>query len=96
MVMVSLNVSRWRILRLALKKKRSKFEDLRSMRRQDQNDVDWLVKNGLLAEVGDGFYELTDIGRVSADLGYYDWTPPTRPAAPESAAQPAGKRRGKK
>jgi hypothetical protein len=45
------------------------------MRRRDQADFDWLVANGLFVAVGDGWYELTERGHASADLGYYEWEP---------------------
>ncbi|MDB5313880.1 MAG: hypothetical protein JWO38_8082 [Gemmataceae bacterium] len=108
MAQFSLSIGRWRMVRIALRKKRTRFEDLRSMARRDQSDVDWLVANGFFNKVGDGLYELTDKGRDAADQGFYEWQP-SRPAAsaavstpvPTPAAQPGAapktpKNRGKK
>jgi hypothetical protein len=87
MAQLSLGEPKWRMLRRALRKKRFRFGDCRNQRRNDQKDFDWLVAGGMFVEVGAGLYELTDKGKVSADLGFYDWEP-ARPA------EPAG--RGKK
>ena len=93
MAQISLSENRWRMLRLALRKKRFRFEDVRTWRRRDQDDVDWLVENGFFADIGNGYYELTDKGRDSSDLGYYDWEPPKRPVA---SANSTVKRKAKK
>lgn len=94
MAQVSLTISRWRMLRLAMKKKKQfRFEDVRSMARRDWSDLEWLISNGMVVDVGNGFYELTDKGKESADLGFYDWQPP--PRRPEPAAAEPAKRRKK-
>jgi hypothetical protein len=92
MAQISLSENRWRMLRLALRKKRFRFEDVRTWRRRDQDDVDWLVENEFFADIGNGYYELTDKGRESSDLGYYEWEPPKR----QTAGATATRRRVKK
>lgn len=76
MAELSLSNGQWRILRLALRKKRFRFEDTRTMARHDRRDFDWLGANGFFAAAGEGWFEMTDLGRESSDLGYYQWTPP--------------------
>jgi hypothetical protein len=78
MAQLSLGESKWRMLRRALKSKRFRFEDCRNQTRHDQRDFDWLVENGMFVDVGEGRYEMTDQGKASADLGFYEWEP-TRP-----------------
>ena len=75
MAQLSLGESRWRMVRRALKAKWFNFDDCRGQRRQDRTDFDWLVAEGMFSAVTDGQYELTDKGKASADLGYYDWEP---------------------
>ena len=72
MAQLSMGESRWRMLRRVLKKKRFKYEDTRNMSRNDQFHFDWLVGGGFFKEVSSGYYEVTDKGRESADLGFYE------------------------
>ena len=102
MAQFSLSMSRWRMLRMALKKKKSKFEDLRNMLRKDRDDLDWLIKIGFIADAGDGNYELTSAGSEAADMGYYEMDLSRKPApaptpapAPEPEPEPAPKKKGK-
>ena len=60
------------MLRRVLSKKRFGFADCRNMTRQDKEHFEWLVRTGFFVEVGEGRYELTDRGRASADLGFYE------------------------
>jgi hypothetical protein len=64
--------SKWRMLRRGLKKKRFKFEDTRNMSRNDKAHFEWLVKGGFFEAVGGGFYAVTDKGKDSAELGFYE------------------------
>ena len=80
MAQLSLGESRWRMLRRALKKKRFEYDYVRNMARQDQAHFDWLLDNGFFAAAGDGAFEVTDKGRVAADLGEYQWEPGAAPA----------------
>ena len=75
---LSLGEARWRMLRLALRKRRFRFEDVRNMTRRDRGHFDWFVDNGFFAAVGGEVYALTDKGRASADLGFYEYEPPRR------------------
>ncbi|HEX4611410.1 MAG TPA: hypothetical protein VH092_24665 [Urbifossiella sp.] len=90
MALLSLGESRWRMLRRVVKKKKFKYTDARNMTRHDQTQFDWLVENGFFAAVGDGTFEMTDKGKVSADLGEYDWQPPAPGTTPpvKKAARP--------
>lgn len=72
MARLSLGESRWRMLRRVLRKKKFRYDDARSMTRNDQEHFDWLVENGFFAEVGDDQYEVTDRGKEAADLGLYE------------------------
>jgi hypothetical protein len=89
------------MLRMALKKKKSKFEDLRNMLRKDRDDLDWLIKIGFIADAGDGNYELTPAGVEASDMGYYEMDLGRKPAPapePEPEPEPApkkGKGKGK-
>ena len=85
MAQLSLGESKWRMVRMALKKRRFRLQDCRNYRRKDQLDFDWLVANGLFIQVGDSFYELTDKGKASADLGYYEWEPTRLPPVTRKA-----------
>lgn len=60
------------MLRRVLRKKRFRFEDARNQVRKDRQNFDWLVENGLFVSFGDGVYEVTDKGKVAADLGFYE------------------------
>ena len=93
MAQLSLDVSRWRMLRMALPLKQFRFTQLRQWSRNDQERFDWLTANGLFVEVGDGLFEMTDKGHAAADLGYYEWEPPAKAVEPD--ATPARKRRKK-
>jgi hypothetical protein len=78
---LSLGEGKWRMLRRALKKKRFRYEDARSMTRLDRAHFDWLAGNGFFAPAGGGVFEVTAAGRAAADLGLYEWEPdaPTVP-----------------
>ena len=75
MAQLSLGECKWRMVRMILKKKKFRFEDARNQTRHDSMHFEWLVTNGLFASLGDDWYELTDKGKASADLGYYEFTP---------------------
>jgi len=97
MAQLSLSVGMWRMVRLAERKKRFRFEDTRSMARRDRGDFDWLVANGFFAPAGDGWYVVTPKGVIAGDMGYYEWEPPKRTAPPPPPpAVPTPKRKGKK
>lgn len=72
MAQISLGESRWRMVRRVVRKKRFRFEDTRNQTRHDRLHFDWLVANGFFAELDDGWFELTDRGKASADLGFYE------------------------
>jgi hypothetical protein len=72
MAQISLGESRWRMVRRVLKKKRFRYADARNQTRHDQTHFDWLVEHGFFENVDDGWYSVTDKGRVSADLGFYE------------------------
>ena len=55
-----------------LKKKRFRYDDARNQTRHDQTHFDWLVGNGFFVDLGDGWYSITDKGKESADLGFYE------------------------
>ena len=38
----------------------------------------------VVAEAGDGFYSVTEAGKASADLGFYEWQPPSKSAPAEA------------
>jgi hypothetical protein len=73
MAQLSMGESKWRMLRVALKKKRFKFEDCRSMGRHDKTHFEWLMKGGFFRALGGGWYEVTETGKESADLGFYEY-----------------------
>jgi hypothetical protein len=60
------------MLRRVLKKKRFKFEDARNWTRNDRIHFEWLVNNEFIQDLGGGWYAVTDKGRDSADLGFYE------------------------
>jgi hypothetical protein len=70
--LISVGESKWRMVRRVLKKKRFRYDDCRNRSRHDQGHFDWLVGNGFFVAVGDERYEVTDKGKASADLGYYE------------------------
>src|SRR5207249_4134520 len=72
MAQISLGESRWRMVRRVLRKKRFRNDAARTQTRHDQNHFDWLVVNGFFAKVADGWFTLTDKGKASADLGFYE------------------------
>jgi len=72
MAQISLGESRWRMLRRVLRKKKFRFEDARNQTRQDREHFDWLVEHGFFVASGDGWFEVTELGKAAADLGYYD------------------------
>jgi hypothetical protein len=82
MAQLSLGEGRWRMLRRVLKKRRFRYADCRNMTRLDQTHFDWLVENGFFTVAGDGVFEVTERGRVSADLGEYEWEPGAAPTPP--------------
>jgi hypothetical protein len=79
MAELSLGESRWRMVRLALKRKKFRYADCRSMARQDEAHFEWLLAQGLFRDLGDGWYEVTPEGKAAADLGFYDTDRPTAP-----------------
>ena len=72
MAQISLGESRWRMVRRVLRKKRFRYDDARNQTRHDQVHFDWLVENGFFESLDDGWYSITDKGRASADLGFYE------------------------
>jgi hypothetical protein len=75
MAELSLGESKWRMLRLALKKpRRFRFEDVRAMIRKDRENLDWLVARGFVADLSGGSYAITGRGKAAADLGLYEFT----------------------
>lgn len=73
MAQISLGESRWRMVRRVLKKKRFRYDDARNQTRHDQSHFDWLVEHGFFDKAADdGWYVLTDKGKASADLGFYE------------------------
>ena len=92
MAQLSLDVSRWRMVRMALPLKRFQFAQIRVWSRNDQVRFDWLVANGFFVEAGDGLFELTDKGHAAADLGYYEWNPEPRVPEPGKPARKRGKK----
>jgi hypothetical protein len=72
MASISLGESRWRMVRRVLKKKKFRYEDARNMTRHDQSHFDWLVENGFFEDIGDGWFAVSDRGKESADLGFYE------------------------
>lgn len=81
MAQLSLGEAKWRMLRLALRKKRFTFADVRSMNRRDRGDLDWLIAGRFVAPVADEVYEITARGRDAADLGFYDLPEPVPPSS---------------
>ena len=75
MAELSLGELKWRMLRYAMRKpKRFRLEDVRPMTRKDRGNLDWLVARAFVAELGGGWYALTDRGKAAADLGLYEFT----------------------
>jgi hypothetical protein len=72
MALLSLGESKWRMLRRVLKKKRFTYADCRNQTRLARAYFGWLLGNGLFVAVGDDRFEVTDKGRASADLGFYE------------------------
>jgi hypothetical protein len=60
------------MLRRVVRKKRFLYTDTRNMTRSDALYFEWLVEHGFFVSVGDEWYELTDKGKASADLGFYE------------------------
>ncbi len=60
------------MLRRVLRKKRFQFDDCRNMSRNDKAHFDWLVKLGFFQALGDGYYTVTEKGKESAELGFYE------------------------
>ena len=72
MAQISLGESRWRMVRRVLRKKKFQYDDARNQTRHDQNHFEWLVKQGFFEDVGDGWYAVTEKGKVAAELGFYE------------------------
>lgn len=72
MVLTSMGVSKWRMLRRALTKPQFCYSDVRNQSIQDRENFDWLVKNGFIAAIGGDRYQLTEKGTQSAELGLYE------------------------
>ena len=72
MALISLGESKWRMVRRVLRKKRFAFSDCRNQTRHDLEHFDWLVGNGFFVPAGENRFEVTDKGKASADLGFYE------------------------
>lgn len=72
MAQLSLGESKWRMVRRVLRKKKFRFEDVRNMTRHDKAHFEWLLGNGFFEPAGEGQYAITDKGRTSAELGFYE------------------------
>jgi hypothetical protein len=72
MAQVSLGESKWRMLRRVIRKKKFTYADARNMTRHDGVHFEWLVEHGFFVENGSGTYEVTEKGKASADLGFYE------------------------
>ena len=72
MAQISLGESRWRMVRRVLRKKRFRYSDARNQTRHDQVHFEWLVEHGFFERLSDGWFAVTDKGRASADLGFYE------------------------
>jgi hypothetical protein len=72
MASISMGESKWRMLRRVLRKKRFQYPDARNMSRNDRVHFEWLVKGGFFKDLGGGWYAVTDKGRESAELGFYE------------------------
>ena len=83
MARLSLHVSHWRMIRMALPLKQFRYAQIRIEVQKDKRCFDWLVANGFFMDVGDGLFELTDKGHAAADLGYYEWNPPAKAVEPD-------------
>jgi hypothetical protein len=68
----SLGELKWRMLRRVVRKKKFQYADARNMTRSDDLYFEWLVGNGFVADKGGGWWELSDKGRASAELGFYE------------------------
>ena len=75
MAQLSLGESKWRMIRRVLRKKRFTFGDARNQTRFDAEHLEWMLENGFVADLGDGWYALTEKAKAAADLGMYDWEP---------------------
>jgi hypothetical protein len=76
MAQLSLGEGKWRMLRRGLGTgKRFRFTDCRNGTRHDKDHFDWLLVQGFFVDAGDGWYEVTEKGRGSADLGMYAYEP---------------------
>lgn len=91
MAMISIGESRWRMLRMALRTKTFKFDDVRTMSRTDQKYFDWLIAHGFIEELSGGNYKLSAKGVATADLGLYEWT-----STPAPVATPTSRAKAKK
>jgi hypothetical protein len=89
MALLSLGEGKWRMIRRVLKKKRFQFADTRNMARADKDQFEWLVRYGFFRDAGDGWYEVTQRGKDSADLGFYE----LGDLSPAPPATPAGRSR---
>jgi hypothetical protein len=87
MAQLSLGESRWRMVRLALKRKKFRYQDCRNMARQDEAHFEWLLAQGLFRDLGDGWYEVTADGKAAAELGFYETDARPAPAAAEARAR---------
>ncbi len=72
MAQLSMGETKWRMLRLAIKKKRFRYEHVRNWSRKDEEQLRWLMDRGFVEDLGDGWYAVTTEGREAADLGFYE------------------------
>jgi len=72
MAQISLGESRWRMVRRVLKKKKFCYDDARNMTRFDKAHFEWLIERGFFERVEESWYTVTDKGRESAELGFYE------------------------
>ena len=43
------------------------------MTKKDKDHFNWLVAGGFFRDVGDGWFQVTEKGKESAELGYYEY-----------------------
>ena len=80
MATLSLSENLWRMIRLALRKRKCfRFSDVRNMTRHDRAHLERLIGLGLVEHAAspddEPRYALTPAGIAAADLGQYQWEP---------------------
>lgn len=89
MAQLSLGEGKWRMLRRGLGTgKRFRFTDCRNGTRHDKDHFDWLLDEGFFVDAGDGWFEVTEKGRGSADLGLYEYEPSRIDSSPARKKKP--------